>query len=612
MNDQKQQIVEKLKAANNILVTVSRNPSVDQLAACIGLTLLLNKLNKHATAVFSGNVPSTIEFLKPEETIEKNTDSLRDFIIAIDKAKADKLRYKVEDEIVKIFITPYKSSISEKDLIFSQGDFNVDVVIALGVHQQQDLDDAITAHGRILHDAVVISINNTPNAAELGAINWQDQAASGMAELVTVLAGALGENILDAQIATAILTGIVAETDHFSNQKTTPQTMTASATLLAAGANQQLVAKELDAPVSNISTRPVDTAEKTEENDQLKITHEQPEATETAKPDTAKADEPQEQADGSTTEPQITGVKALVPDAGAESNPEVDSIDALLRKADEELAQASVAKVPAQKPSALDNLPKIEPLKAEPQKTKTPKAEPPKAALPKPAKAETPKAEPPKLPEPAPMIPEKSLPAPNPPAATPVDNGRTLAELEEAVSSPHVEKTEDKPETADVDNARHAVEEALKDSPDEGPLAALNAIPVNLDLGHGAPEPAAPLAPLPPAPDMQSGPGPQPGLPDFLQTPPAVPASPSPLSPYPGNAAPQPPVPPAQSLFGPLPGAGPVNQPFSMPMAPPGINVPPPQMMPPTSASTPPQGPPAPPMPPPMPPMAPPNFGPQP
>src|ERR1700727_1170051 len=125
--DPKQQIVERLKQANNVLVTVSRNPSVDQLAACIGLTLLLNKLDKHAAAVFSGQVPSTIEFLKPEDTLEKTTDSLRDFIIALDKSKADKLRYKVEDQVVRIFITPYKTSIGQEDLEFSEGDFNVDV-----------------------------------------------------------------------------------------------------------------------------------------------------------------------------------------------------------------------------------------------------------------------------------------------------------------------------------------------------------------------------------------------------------------------------------------------------------------------------------------------------
>src|ERR1700690_3137041 len=135
----KQQIVERIKQANNILVTVSNNPSVDQLAACIGLTLLLNKMEKHATAIFSGKVPSTLEFLQPQKTIETNTDSLQDFIISLDKAKADKLRYKVEDQVVRIFITPYRTSLSEKDVIFSQGEINVEVVIALGVKDRRQV-----------------------------------------------------------------------------------------------------------------------------------------------------------------------------------------------------------------------------------------------------------------------------------------------------------------------------------------------------------------------------------------------------------------------------------------------------------------------------------------
>ncbi len=245
MDDAKQQLANKLKSANNILVTVSRDPSVDQLAGCIGLTLLLNKQGKHTAAVFSGEVPSTLEFLKPEDTLEKNTNSLRDFIIALDKSKADKLRYKVEDNTVRIFITPYKTSISQADLDFSEGDFNVDVVVALGVAQQEDLDEAITAHGRILHDATVTSINISPDGG-LGSINWNDPQASSLSELVTELAQHLGSNLLDAQVATALLTGIVSETDRFSNDKTSSQTMSISAALMAAGANQQLVASKLE------------------------------------------------------------------------------------------------------------------------------------------------------------------------------------------------------------------------------------------------------------------------------------------------------------------------------------------------------------------------------
>ena len=243
----KQSVSDRLKQANNVLVTVKKNPTVDHLAACIGLTLFLNKRGKHATAVFSGGVPSTLEFLKPENTIEKDTNSLRDFIIALDKSKADKLRYKVEDKVVKIFITPYRTSLSQEDLNFSQGDFNVDVVVALGVHVREELDQVIMAHGRILHDATVISINTT-KAADLGALNWNDTRASSLSEMTATLVESIHEKSLDEQIATAFLTGIVAETDRFSNEKTSSLTMSMSAKLMAAGANQQLVATKLEEP----------------------------------------------------------------------------------------------------------------------------------------------------------------------------------------------------------------------------------------------------------------------------------------------------------------------------------------------------------------------------
>ena len=247
METNKKQLLERIKTANNVLVTVSSNPSVDQLSAAIGLTLMLNKVGKHATAVFSGQVPSTIEFLQPEKTLEKNTDSLRDFIIALDKSKADKLRYKVEDNSVRIFITPYRTSISQADLEFSQGDFNVEVVIALGVSDQNDLDKAIISHGRILHDATTISVT-TGAPSTLGSINWADDKASSLCEMIAGLAEPLQQNLLDAQMATALMTGIVAQTDRFSNEKTSPSTMSVSAALMAAGANQQLVASKLEEP----------------------------------------------------------------------------------------------------------------------------------------------------------------------------------------------------------------------------------------------------------------------------------------------------------------------------------------------------------------------------
>ncbi len=271
----KQQVVEKIKEAGKILITVSDSPTVDALSAALGLTLLLDKQEKYATAIFSGETPPAIAFLEPEKTFDDTTDSLRDFIIALNKEKADHLRYKVVDDAVKIFITPYKTTIDESDLEFSQGDYNVELVIALGVDKQEHLDGALESHGQILHDAAIITLTSGEQSSDLGGIDWHDANASSLSEMVSGLAEALKEDkkktLLDAPIATALLTGIVAETDRFSNEHTTSRAMTVAATLMAAGADQQLIANELQASHEIGSKEPVEAESESEDDNDVEV-----------------------------------------------------------------------------------------------------------------------------------------------------------------------------------------------------------------------------------------------------------------------------------------------------------------------------------------------------
>ena len=166
-NDIISNVINKINNSQNILIALSSDPSVDELSAAIGLSLFLDKLGKRATAIYSGTTPNALEFLKPEETFEPTVDTLQDFVIALNKEKADHLRYKLDGDYVKIFITPYHARISEEDLEYSYGDFNVDLVLALDVANGVDLDSALREHGRIMHDASIVNIT-TGNPGKLG------------------------------------------------------------------------------------------------------------------------------------------------------------------------------------------------------------------------------------------------------------------------------------------------------------------------------------------------------------------------------------------------------------------------------------------------------------
>lgn len=328
----KQKIVQSIKDATNILVTVSTNPSVDELTAALGLTIFLNKLDKHATAVFSGDIPPAITFLKPDETFEQTADSLRDFIIALDKEKADHLRYKLVDDAVKIFITPYRTTISEKDLDFSQGDYNVELVLALNVENSEHIDKALTAHGKILHDATVATITAGEVKSGLGSIDWHENNASGVSELVASLINDLKtpKVAMDEQMATALLTGIVAATDRFSNDLTSSGVMSIASELMAAGAKQQLVVSKID--------------EANKETEEIKVDDDSDETTpeETQSADDKKSKEADDDSLGSLS---ITHRKSGDLDEVARQTKK-ESQENSARFAEEKLASLTVEKEP--------------------------------------------------------------------------------------------------------------------------------------------------------------------------------------------------------------------------------------------------------------------------
>lgn len=546
MNEQAQQLVTRLNEANNVLLTVAANPTVDQLAAVIGLTLLLNKQGKHATAVFSGQVPSTIEFLQPDKTLEKNTDSLRDFIISLDKAKADKLRYKVEDKLVKIFITPYRTSIGENDLEFSQGDFNVEVVIALGVADKNDLDQAIASHGRILHDATVATVS-TKAMNGLGTIHWVDDKASSLCEMVVGLSEQLGVQQLDAQIATALLTGIVAETARFSNEKTSSNTMAISAKLMAAGANQQLVATQLQEVPKAEPTTPLAAEAQTADvkpeaittsDGSLKIDHQEP-PTDLPQPSMDNEEDDEDSVEkiridehGTLhTEDEINKNNAKSQTPSSTPTPQTEDVTPAIASTNKIILEPPTmgGKLTANsEPEQLD--PSTDPLSSVNSKHRLLSHDSgPASATTNPTTTD----------ESATDIPETGFLASPPPQ--PAEAATTVA--------PPVKSDEPAP-AADLDNARSAVEAAMGNmSGKVEPIAALNAVPVELPLGPDAPAQPSDVEQPKVDESVASDPGLPPGIlpSEPTVTPPAQPATPSSTTPPPVPPPMMPPMmPPSQ------------------------------------------------------------------
>ena len=390
------EVARKISESHNVLIALSSDPSVDEMAAAIGLSLYLDRLGKRATAIYSGTTPNALEFLKPEETFEPTADALQDFVIALNKEKADHLRYKLDGDYVKIYITPYSAKISQDDLEFSYGDFNVDLVLALDVANGIDLDSALREHGRIMHDAIIINIT-TGNPGKFGEIEWSDKRASSVSEMIAKLLYSVKSDIeIGKEEATAFLTGIVAATNRFSNAQTTPETMQLSSRLMRSGANQQLISKNITPDVDNelyslIGSGSLSEAAEIKDNDPTKLD---------IKHGNEKGVDETKEVSGEVTEKESTlledlkAAEASLAQAGTETTPDlsnrpvkIDSADSmspedftakqdeLLSEPIEEPTTSSEPSSPAE-PLASVSMPTVDESSLPTEPTSTPEAEP--------------------------------------------------------------------------------------------------------------------------------------------------------------------------------------------------------------------------------------------
>ena len=269
--NQAARVIRALSAGKQIVITVSRKPSIDQIVAAIGLASLINKQStpirpsgksgteiqvktqlepldtkpdnratRNAVVAFAGQVHPKIGFLQTDKIITKTVDNYRELVIAIDKNKADKLRYSLDKKMARVHISPFLSNqkgLSTKDLEIGSGDFNIDVLVAIGVNEASDLEPMIGDHIEMLKNCQTITMmSGQPTPSQIfgaeGAkdkteksapkpagdrkfkyqpINWCQPQACCLSEMIFNLAKEMRFEI-DETVATIILTGFLSAT----------------------------------------------------------------------------------------------------------------------------------------------------------------------------------------------------------------------------------------------------------------------------------------------------------------------------------------------------------------------------------------------------------------
>lgn len=243
-----QQIFQAIKSSQQSLITFRKNFSVDSMASALALFLILKKMDK-LTEVVSDEfaLPKNLNFLPNPEIIKPTLANIQKFIISLDIAEnnLDQFSYNIENDKLNIYLSPKNGSINFETLKTSASKYRHDLIFVVDSPDLPSLENFYHQNRDFFYDTTIINIDHHPENEIFGQINLINPNAVSTSEIIFEILESFGEELLDPEIATCLLTGMIAKTNSFKTQNVTPKSLNVASRLMAAEANRQEIIKNL-------------------------------------------------------------------------------------------------------------------------------------------------------------------------------------------------------------------------------------------------------------------------------------------------------------------------------------------------------------------------------
>jgi len=243
-----QEIIREIDGATNILLTAHHKLDPDSTGGIFALYLILKKLGKKPVALCYEPVPKNLEFLPHITAIEHDKKLMQDFIITLFNPESDvnEIKYSTTAEgYINIIITPKKGSYSEQDVSFKGMTNKFDLIIVVDSGDKKNMGRLYEENKELFEKTTVINIDHHASNDYFGDINLVDTKVSSASELVYYIIEHMDKGLIDEDVATYLLLGIIADTGSFQHANTTPDSMKVAAELVRRGARQQDIIKNL-------------------------------------------------------------------------------------------------------------------------------------------------------------------------------------------------------------------------------------------------------------------------------------------------------------------------------------------------------------------------------
>lgn len=240
-----QTIVNLIKSGGKILILPHANPDGDAIGSALSLFLMLKKIEKEVVVAIADPIPDVLNFLPALSELEQRIPGLNDLVITLPlEGHSDpRVSSKIENGRLKIFISTNGAPFQKEEMQFENGQSDFDLIISVDTPDLPLLGKTFANNPSLFYETPVINIDHHPSNTGFGKVNLVDTTAASSSEIILRLVKAceaeFDQKLLDPDIATLILTGIITDTGSFQNANTTPRALEIAADLVEVGARQQ-------------------------------------------------------------------------------------------------------------------------------------------------------------------------------------------------------------------------------------------------------------------------------------------------------------------------------------------------------------------------------------
>ncbi|NCD00612.1 hypothetical protein EOL94_00735 [bacterium] len=251
-----EQIFKLIEKSNNTLITFPVDWNGDSISSALSLFLFLKARNKNVDIIADKTLSykseelssaKTFSFLPSFNEIKNSLNNVRKFIVSlnINNAKVDKIKYTLEENKLNFIISPKEGFFSSDDISSSVSGFKYDLIITINTLDLESLGKTYDNNVEFFYKTPIINIDNHPSNEEFGQINLIDLNAVSNSEIIFSLIKENYLNLINENIATCLLAGIIHNSKSFKTPNLTPKTLLTTSQLINLGARREEIINNL-------------------------------------------------------------------------------------------------------------------------------------------------------------------------------------------------------------------------------------------------------------------------------------------------------------------------------------------------------------------------------